>query len=576
MSFLTNLSHTQIKKISPLLANPSKATKLRIGFLGLILLILLILKASFNPYPVGEFSIDGSYYYQVARNVAEGNGFLTNVSLYHQGIKDLPQPSPIYPLWPLLLGATGALIGIDLAATLLPEILFFCSLFLLYFLANAMVEAWDPSAKFLFKHQPWVDIGHWAVLLLGLNKVFFSFTSLPYTEGLAFTFAFGALLVLTQLAKGPSLLWGGLTGILASLAYLTRTQMIGVTIAIPTVLFLVSLKDRSYKYTTLASVLTIGIPIFCWITYLRTYTRHFTPRVLMDFSSYHETPELLPWQYLVETNGAWDLITDRLHGFLVAFDFSSQYSYINSFGLSAYIPLLALVWVLPHTKQLFNNVWSFVSPRALPGLSAILASLLCLLPIHAFHAQAFSPYLFQWRHGLPIVLLIVMAAGYLLRYEKTRIRKLTLVLMTLSICTNVLAIDGTFKHELLFQGPSKSDQEFARWISKQSPPPIFLTTRPWQWGANTKGLFHWTACEEPREQMLAYFQYVHVDHVVFPNKDQDCTAFTGISDYLTPVRQFKDESKEFTVWKVKEGNHPRDFISQRLNSKTSKKRKNIS
>ena len=72
----------------------------------ILLCLLAALKWGYNP-GLGRNALDGDYYYQIARHVAEGDGLVTSVSLYHQGFKELPHPINIYPLWPLLLGYSG-------------------------------------------------------------------------------------------------------------------------------------------------------------------------------------------------------------------------------------------------------------------------------------------------------------------------------------------------------------------------------------------------------------------------------------------------------------------------------------
>src|SRR5688572_3563244 len=67
---------------------------------------------------------DGGYYFQIARHVSEGDGLLTSVSLYHQGLEPLPQRSTVYPAWPWLLGQVGSVIGIERAARAVPTALF--------------------------------------------------------------------------------------------------------------------------------------------------------------------------------------------------------------------------------------------------------------------------------------------------------------------------------------------------------------------------------------------------------------------------------------------------------------------
>src|SRR5512146_3285628 len=64
----------------------------------------------------GPYGVDGSNYFQMARHVAEGDGLVTSLSLYHVGYKQLPTRSFMtYPVWPLLLGYTGRIVGMTAA-----------------------------------------------------------------------------------------------------------------------------------------------------------------------------------------------------------------------------------------------------------------------------------------------------------------------------------------------------------------------------------------------------------------------------------------------------------------------------
>ena len=162
--------------------------------LAAILLSLLTQKLAFDPEPIGHGRADGSFYYQVARHVASGDGLRTSVSLYNQGLREIPAPTTIYPLWPLVLGATGRWIGLPRAAWLVPEILFFVDLLLLYCIANRIGSALGGAIWLRIRDVSFVDLGHVAVLLFGTNRMFFVHTSVPWTEGLAFALLFGSLL----------------------------------------------------------------------------------------------------------------------------------------------------------------------------------------------------------------------------------------------------------------------------------------------------------------------------------------------------------------------------------------------
>lgn len=530
--------------------NTSQVAWVRMGVLCCLLLGFLVLKLLYNPYPVGDFGYDGSFYYQIARHVSEGHGLLTSVSLYHQGIMALPQPSTIYPIWPLVLGAGGALIGLENAARILPEIFFLFSLVILYFLTNVLVRLVRPTVENGDMTSTWVDIGHWAVILFGCNHTFFRFTSLPYTEALAFSFGFAAFLALVKFAPGPSIGWGVVAGTLASLAYLTRSQLIGVSAAIVIMPILLSMKNSEYRWTALATSLAVALPILAWITYLLVVAHPFQPRMLLDFAAYHETAELAPLHYLVNVESVWELIWDRVQGVFVAFDLTGKYSYVRSFGVSAYLPVLLLLYLWGRSSNRIQKLWSFLSPQTLSLFSVVLASVICLAPVHAFHADYQMPYLFHWRHGLPMVLLIVIAVGYFAYHQNVWFRRGAVLLMVLSLTPNAVAMNTTFILESQIQGPTPIEREFIEWLAKQTPQPLFATTRAWAWGAYTEGRFHWVACNESREQMLAYLQVVQVDHLITMENEQRCAFYQSIKEMLVPVQKFADESQEISVWHV--------------------------
>lgn len=114
-----------------------------------VLALLVTLKALFNPSPLSDTKFDdGAYYYQVARHVRDGDGFVTSVSLYNDGFKRLPHQALFYPLWPLLLGLTGRVLDLQLAAQILPETLYFVALALLYALANHVASAFGLEGTF--------------------------------------------------------------------------------------------------------------------------------------------------------------------------------------------------------------------------------------------------------------------------------------------------------------------------------------------------------------------------------------------------------------------------------------------
>ncbi len=342
-----------------------------------ILLGLVVLKASYNPYPFRLFGTDGAYYYQVARHVSEGNGLLTNVALYHQGFKQLPHASTIYPLWPLVLGGTGALVGLDRATTLLPEMLYFISLGLLYILTHTIARSWGEDAIFLLPRSNLLTIGHVAILTFGVNRVYFKFTSLPFTEGLAFCLTFLTFLALVRTSHGRPVRWAALAALLAGLTYLTRAQLLGLVLMVPLALALTGVTNREHRRAALVAVAVSAGVILPWILYLALVVGDFTPRMLLDFTAYRETPELKPYRWLMEFSSPVWWLVDKGTGVVRAFDPTRGTSYVHSFGISAFIPLLALGFLMSRPKALLQAIHASSSPAYLAVVGTVLGAVLC-------------------------------------------------------------------------------------------------------------------------------------------------------------------------------------------------------
>src|SRR5205085_4186368 len=79
----------------------------------LLFLALLVAKIVETVRAVGT-SIDGGYYTDIAEHVRDGDGLVSDVSLYHAGVPSFPYPTPIYPLWPWLLGLLSRVVDVGI------------------------------------------------------------------------------------------------------------------------------------------------------------------------------------------------------------------------------------------------------------------------------------------------------------------------------------------------------------------------------------------------------------------------------------------------------------------------------
>jgi len=524
----------------------------------LLLVILLgfgIAKVFFyNPVPVGDYRFDdGNFYYQVARHVAEGDGLVTSVSAQGLGLKHLPAAYTAYPLWPLVLGGSGAVFGLKTSTVLLPEVLFFVDLLLIYLLGDAMAGSWSAPRSIDFPAPPLVHLGHLAVLLLGGNQVFFKFTSFPFTEGLAMALVLGTILVTGLASRGRSVRWGIAAGLLASFAYLTRYQMVGVMLAVPIALGVAAVQDRYLLRAAVAAGLaSIGI-VALWFTWLTSVYGVADPRLLVDPTAVVFTPTLEKYSWLVVPPTSLGFLKDRLQGVLVAFNPNHSFSYIASFGMVVYtIPLAAIMFLFMRRRSSPGGRWerSGHSGRGLVSLTTVLVGLACLAPVHMLHSNRFGGWFFQFRHGIPIILLVIAAIGYLGSRKSVSVRVVTFLLVLSSLWTEALATRAELYRDRDFAGPTVAHRELRAWIEGQDPQPVFATVHGYALGALTRGLFHVVECDESSEQMQVYVDRVGVDHLVARGSERDCGFVRNLSDRIEQVVQFGEGKAELVVWRV--------------------------
>ena len=530
----------------------------RTRFSRLLLVAMLVafacLKAFYNPYPVSEFGPDAGYYYQMARHVMQGDGLLTSVSRAHQGINQLPFPTSEYPLWPLVLGGAGKLIGLERAAVWLPESLFLVSLFLLYYLANAIVCRLGNPSLLSAGGESLVDVGHVSVLIFGINAVYFKYTSLPFTEGLAFCLLFCALLALRRVAGPRPLLWSGVAGGLAALGYLTRYQFLGLVLAMPATLALAGIKEAKYRRAAIiAAVCAVG-PVVLWVIHVATTYGQFTPMMLLDGTVLRQTPELEPSGFIIKTGSIGEFVSDRLWGTVyVAFNNSSSYSYVKSFRYVVYLAPAALLYLVLRPRMLVRAVKSSVRPDFIIVVWTVAAGLLLIAPAHAMHAYRFGGWFFQFRQGLPYILLLVVGLCFFLTRRPLLVRLATLGLIALSLWKSVTTFEAEFRKGRNYPAPVAARQEFGRWIDSQPVEPVFATTRAQVLGGQTEGLFHNVSCNESGVQMAAYFKHVGVTHLVTLAKEKECGFFSSIRDDLDLTATFGDSDALMQVWSPRQG-----------------------
>jgi hypothetical protein len=515
----------------------------RILLLLALLGIFAALKVLFDPGNLGH--LDGNYYYQIAHHVSEGNGLVSNVSLYHQGFKTFPHRVNQNPLWLLTLGYAGRWLGLERCAQLIPELLYLVDLILLYFVANRMW--WSIGNRgdgLLFREGRIFDFGHAAVLLLGANAVFFRFTSLPYTEALGFGFLFGGLLLLDRAARERSAAWAAGAGLAAGLGLLTRTQMLGLVLALPAALLLCAPRDRRFAGLAAAALGAALVPFVPWAIYLAGWLETLTPRLLIGLAGIQETPEVALFNNLVPTSSLWDYVRDRAAGLLVAFAPPPARSYASHFGWAVYLVPLALIRVAVRSARRPPAFARGIAAERVLGTAVVLAGLGMLIPIHMHHEASFSQgatrlgaWLFGHRHGIPFLLLLLPALAYLDRHSGRGLRLVTAGLLAATVVTSSLALREIMTRPLPL-GLSHAETQLVAWLGRQLPPPAVVTTRAQKLGAYSRAGFHWTYCEDSPDRTLALLRHAGADFVLRYLNDSHCPFLAHRESELREVRRF--------------------------------------
>ena len=144
---------------------------------ALILAPLIALHLQYLPRG-GPFSVDGSYYMQAARAVAEENRLVTYVSLGADGLAPLPAPWNSKPLWPLLLGIAAKAMGLFTAANVLPQLFYVIDLLLFAAVARRVGDRLGGGATWRIGRDQ-LDAGHAVIVVMGTSFLLFESTVFP-------------------------------------------------------------------------------------------------------------------------------------------------------------------------------------------------------------------------------------------------------------------------------------------------------------------------------------------------------------------------------------------------------------
>jgi hypothetical protein len=395
-----------------------RATPTELFVLVMLLAVLALPQIAMVAGAAGT-NVDGGYYMDVAMHVRDGHGLVSDVSLYHAGVPSFPHPTPIYPLWPLLLGHLGRLADIVELGHWVPFGFWLVSLVGAWLLGRALFPGpLVPGAPRLAG----LDFGHLFAFALGSQREYSRFTTWPYTEGLGFALLVFALWRLVRMrGRVRDLLE---LGVWLTLLCLTRSQMFIAPMAVACAMGVVCLlggpagRRTAVKATVSLAVVLAALAV--WWHQSSAYVLDASPLTLLRFDQAQVTDVLPPINIMKQTDGLAGFVLDRLSGVTLAWSPS-----LSRWGSSYGRGFLALHWALPlavlfalpalRTLRPADVVAAVRRPGAFAWLTLLFLALGALASVHLPHKAGFGAWYFHRRHAIICVVPFVLSLAWLLR-----------------------------------------------------------------------------------------------------------------------------------------------------------------
>lgn len=506
---------------APVSPSPPAPARRDGAFLAAILALLVPVQVLLTA-GTADMNVDGGYYLDVAMHLRDGLGLVSDVSLYHAGFPSFPHPTPIYPLWPWLLGLAGRLVEITWAAHWLP---FACWVL-------SLVGAWAFGRR--LSPEPLLGVvglhgGHLLALLLGLQREYSRFAAQPYTEALAYALLFGFL---WRLAAMEGRLRDGLElGIWLSLICLTRSQLFVAPVAVAMALGLLLLVggERGRRWLGPGAVAfgVVGLSLAAWWLHSRSFLPEASPLVLLRFDQAQVSDVLAPIDVIAPTDGPVDFVLDRLGGLAVAYGSAGwTSSYARGFFLLHWALPLGLLLALPLVLRLRRaEVLAWLrGPRALPWLVLGLLALGGLASVHLPHKQGFGTWYFHRRHAIISILAFYPCLLLLLRHPGAWARRLGLGFLVVQVGLAAESL-GWRINDLHEEGNSEAGlDEVAAWLqaraSAEEPLVVAINAfYPPQLAWRTEHVgYHWYYERTRHEDLEAMFDELGTDLLLFDER----------------------------------------------------------
>jgi hypothetical protein len=183
---------------------------------------------------------------------------------------------------------------------------------------------------------------------------------------------------------------------------------------------------------------------------------------------------------------------------------------------------------------------------ALAAATAMTGVLLCAVLLEA-HNRFFLEWLFGYRHGLPFILLLVIA---IVQMNGRYARIVAMLLIVISIVLNVPRVVA-FATERPQEWPGGGEKQLASWLQQNDPNAIVLTTNAQALSVVSLANFRWATCEQSPADIARVLQLVRTDYVLVYEQEQRCPFARGLGARATPLGSFGDAPNRIMLLKVR-------------------------
>ena len=476
-----------------------------------------------------SFGWDGSYYYNIAQNIRDSLGFTTNISLYHQGMTYFPHPTPVYPVWPYVLGYLGRFVSMDLLAHFLPVLFYFLTWWVVYCLIQKVLPG-----EIVFKGKFVIKYAHVGVLIFFLHSKYFEATSKPYTEGIAYLLLLVCFWRLILIMPRCRFITGLEIGLWAAILFLTRSQFIVFLFSVCFFYLMVWVLARQIKYlavtfTIIASFLLCSTPQLIFLFKSLGVTN---PLAILFFDQYQASAWLSPLDVLVGYRDVFEFLYYKFTGVMVAFLPWGKYSYAQTFHLFQYsfvLLVFILLWVYRKRtirKDLYQKIKAYILNEEKHFiLFFIFFAAAAFASIHLLHKKMWAVWNFPTRHSLICSLIFFLSFIYLFKQNLYPwLKQAALYIFFLGVLVGVVNLSTQTVNQLYSETYSNKMSSLIHWLKNESAQKPSLRVAMWnpqKLSVYTDGVdFHWIYYNTSQKDLRNLFTKLGVNYLLLKESER--------------------------------------------------------